>query len=316
MKNWWYVHEGERFGPVQELALVSLRQKGTLTDESLCWRDGLSNWTPIGQVPELRKTSEVPPPLPNKAGTDALGCAGFIATEATAQRRFVARSIDVIWESIVVLLLCSVVLAYWRQLAGQPLQSVAYRLFDWGDWESVLRPIPLIISVLLVDSLTYLLFRNTPGKALLGILVRHRDGQVLTALRYLHRNGRMGVLSLGCGLFFIAFFAVIHQFGRISEGAGASHDEASGDRVLALPLSGRRIAIICLNIMALMVCAKVSYDGAAARVSQAVLGCQTVLERLQNDPSTRRREDDFVEHLILSGWPEQRARLALSNCAP
>jgi hypothetical protein len=50
--------------------ILDLCQDGTLSEATLVWRDGLSGWTPLGEVPELaqalRAFSKVPPlPVPH-----------------------------------------------------------------------------------------------------------------------------------------------------------------------------------------------------------------------------------------------------------
>jgi hydrogenase large subunit len=44
MRQWYYVHQGDRFGPVSEQALVELLQQGTLRPDDLVWTDGMADW--------------------------------------------------------------------------------------------------------------------------------------------------------------------------------------------------------------------------------------------------------------------------------
>ena len=48
--EWYYVEEGERIGPVSEADLQGLIQVGTVTDETLVWADGMTDWLPYSQV--------------------------------------------------------------------------------------------------------------------------------------------------------------------------------------------------------------------------------------------------------------------------
>ncbi|MCB2154028.1 SPFH domain-containing protein [bacterium] len=56
---------GQQQGPYDAGAIQQLIQAGTLTRETLVWKQGMANWTPAGQVPEVSQLfGSVPPPLP------------------------------------------------------------------------------------------------------------------------------------------------------------------------------------------------------------------------------------------------------------
>ncbi|MDQ7780033.1 MAG: SPFH domain-containing protein [Planctomycetota bacterium] len=57
---------GQQTGPHTEQALGQLAQQGSVTRDTLCWKQGMAQWTPAGQVPELAKlfAPPLPPPLP------------------------------------------------------------------------------------------------------------------------------------------------------------------------------------------------------------------------------------------------------------
>lgn len=66
--QWFYVVDGERFGPVTEEALVQLARDGRLSKEDLVWNETLQNeWVEAGTVPHLfGLPDELPPPLPSE----------------------------------------------------------------------------------------------------------------------------------------------------------------------------------------------------------------------------------------------------------
>jgi hypothetical protein len=41
---WYYVRDNERFGPVDEYAIISLIQNGTIGRETLVWKQGMADW--------------------------------------------------------------------------------------------------------------------------------------------------------------------------------------------------------------------------------------------------------------------------------
>lgn len=65
MNNWFYAHHGEQKGPVSEEELIRLAARGEfLPAKDLVWREGMSDWKKVAEVPEL-----------NLAGTPSSGSA-------------------------------------------------------------------------------------------------------------------------------------------------------------------------------------------------------------------------------------------------
>jgi membrane protease subunit (stomatin/prohibitin family) len=63
--QWFLGAGGQRLGPFDTDALAGQAQGGTLTPSTLVWRNGMAQWTPASQVPELAAIlGSVPPPLP------------------------------------------------------------------------------------------------------------------------------------------------------------------------------------------------------------------------------------------------------------
>lgn len=59
-KIWYVIIDGATLGPFTEL---ELRRKMGITPDTLCWRDGFADWTPMRDVPELKKVFEDDEPL-------------------------------------------------------------------------------------------------------------------------------------------------------------------------------------------------------------------------------------------------------------
>jgi len=65
MSNWWYVSNGERKGPVSTNDLHDLLVYGTLTPNSLVWKQGMEGWQSAGRIDELASLLwSVPPEIP------------------------------------------------------------------------------------------------------------------------------------------------------------------------------------------------------------------------------------------------------------
>lgn len=72
---WYYNVAGELYGPVSIFDLRTMAAGGNLRADDYVWKEGMPNWLPIAQVPELK-----PPP----AGSPGSGAVG--ALPAGAQR--------------------------------------------------------------------------------------------------------------------------------------------------------------------------------------------------------------------------------------
>jgi hypothetical protein len=76
MADWFFAKGTAQRGPVAlEFIFDSLRA-GTLTAHDMVWRDGMAQWTPTGQVPELAgafssATPAIPPAQPAAFATSA-----------------------------------------------------------------------------------------------------------------------------------------------------------------------------------------------------------------------------------------------------
>lgn len=75
MSNWFYVDRSQnRHGPVSAEALVEAHRLGQVGLDGLVWREGLSEWAPLGQFRDelgLASVTPVAPPAPPSAAPAA-----------------------------------------------------------------------------------------------------------------------------------------------------------------------------------------------------------------------------------------------------
>ena len=64
MTQWYYGKDGRQEGPIEEEVLLGLLRSGQLTPRDLVWKDGMAEWTPIQDVPELALVPTMPPATP------------------------------------------------------------------------------------------------------------------------------------------------------------------------------------------------------------------------------------------------------------
>ena len=63
--NWYYAAGGQQQGPVDDAQLDALIQAGTVTQDTLIWREGMASWQPLRQARPSAGGSSVPaaPPV-------------------------------------------------------------------------------------------------------------------------------------------------------------------------------------------------------------------------------------------------------------
>ncbi|HTV39754.1 MAG TPA: RDD family protein [Candidatus Sulfotelmatobacter sp.] len=60
--NWYYVEQGKQMGPVNDEQFNALLQSGTITPDTLVWREGMAEWVPYRRLQD-----------PTAAGTTTTG---------------------------------------------------------------------------------------------------------------------------------------------------------------------------------------------------------------------------------------------------
>ncbi len=63
--QWYYLLQGQRQGPVDDAGLEALVRQGLVQDDTLVWRDGLTEWHTYGSVKP--RPAPAPPPRPEPA---------------------------------------------------------------------------------------------------------------------------------------------------------------------------------------------------------------------------------------------------------
>ncbi len=103
--QWYYSKNGTQLGPVEQGELVARMATGEVTASDLVWREGMADWTPSGQINELRVlVAAAPPPLQL---SDESGVSPYAPPHAGTQGSPYAALIpNYLWQSIVVTIFC------------------------------------------------------------------------------------------------------------------------------------------------------------------------------------------------------------------
>jgi len=60
MKQWWYVQNGQKQGPVTELDIISALANSSIPQGTLVWTEGMAEWEQVGQRPEFTASQLYP----------------------------------------------------------------------------------------------------------------------------------------------------------------------------------------------------------------------------------------------------------------
>src|SRR5437868_1718114 len=66
---WHYISNGQQQGPVDDSALDQLLASGIVTANTMVWKEGLADWTPLQQVRTAKAVATAP------VGVDSATCA-------------------------------------------------------------------------------------------------------------------------------------------------------------------------------------------------------------------------------------------------
>lgn len=216
MAEWWYVDRDRKVGPIDSNEVSDLIRDGKIVAKTMLWKEGMDSWSHLDEIDELLTVQKsVPPPIP----TNSKSAGSF--------PRFFARMFDTWWETILIGFLLSAILGEYSSAFDVWILSNSYAGLVFG-----ILCLPL---ALVLDAVVYNIAGNTPGKALLGVQVRHANGERLELDRYVSRNFSMWWYGLAAGVPFINLITMSNQGDRLNKGELASYDEAAGYVVTARP---------------------------------------------------------------------------------
>lgn len=190
MSTWYYVEAGERRGPVDRDALAAQLETGALSRDTLVWRDGMGDWLPAKQVPDLLPLDTGPEVAMQAAPAGAGGYDPYAQQEYGAQyvtyagfwKRFVAWILDRIILAVVGGCFGGLVGGLIGGIAGAGGADVAS-----PDFEMAFQVLGGFVGVI-VGWLYYAFFESsqyqaTPGKMALQIKVTDMSGNRVSFAR-------------------------------------------------------------------------------------------------------------------------------------
>lgn len=246
MNEWYYAEGGDSNGPYSEEAIRGLALNGTLTLESLLWRDGMTGWSVIRDLPEFADVvpRRAPPPIPIKPPAvpqvEPVGASATFEPEPAVDRpepgwgepifvpaaerreahrhspwsRYFARTLDLTITSYIAGFGVGYGLVY--------LAPDMYRAFisqQLNVQNLILLPVAMILNGIVTG-----IFGTTIGKSVMGLRFTYLNGR-LGILGQVGRELQVWIKGLAFGIPIVSLFTGVHQYRRLAQGLQASYDE-------------------------------------------------------------------------------------------
>lgn len=239
-EEWWYSTGKSEKGPVSMDALRKMLVEGSLSANSLVWREGMAAWAPVAEVTDLNQaTRALPPEPPRLTEREQL----ISLPLAGPWRRFFARLID-LW---VIALPTAFIVSY--ALASYSLSFALWMQRPESEYIFGWLLVPLVLAI---EGIIFGLFGTTVGKGLLGVKVTTVSALRPTASQYFQRLVGVYWYGLGTGFPFVNLFTMARQYGRLDDGKQAGYDEgrfnvkAKAPKLGALRLIAALVVIVVL----------------------------------------------------------------------
>ncbi len=109
MSEWYYAKSGSQMGPVSKEVLVSKISSGEIYQSDRVWREGMADWLPVSNVPELAATlraSRIVTPNTPVTGAVPVPVAGPGPLQMNTGATPNGQIPSYLWQSIVATFLC------------------------------------------------------------------------------------------------------------------------------------------------------------------------------------------------------------------
>ncbi len=227
--GWWIVAADRWIGPLDEADLLRRAKAGEMNGDTLVWGHDVSDWTALGEVPQLEPVLQACSP----------------------ESRTVTRRDPHGVREVLFLPAATPDLAAWLRMFARGIDFalfgglfLLFALPSWGDAHSarsLILPLTLTAPLaLLIEVFVLSLFGTTPGKMIFGISVTTPDGRKPPLLLSLKRCFWLWVWGLGLNIPLLNLVGLIAFHDTLSRGETTRWDAKSG-----LVLHQRNISALC-----------------------------------------------------------------------
>jgi len=194
MRYWYYIQGDRQIGPVSETEFLALFQGGKLNTDTLVWAHGLKEWARASDIAELVPPEFNPPPAltPVPKGETTI-------PQIRPWIRYWARLFDTCATLLVMALIVGIV---------HPPAA---------EWNTLFFGMVLPFAYCFIEPIFFSMFGTTPGKALLGVVVRDQSGDRLGFGRALDRS--LGVWFYGWGMCvpLVSLFTLLRSYKNLTQ---------------------------------------------------------------------------------------------------
>ena len=234
--SWYYATGSGAVGPESTTALLEQLESGSLTLETLIWRDGETDWLPLQRALGLQDNH--PPPVPGiPSGTrpDGVGDAkkgpsrskswsaavsGYEDIEPHPWRRYFARMLDTILGGAALWFAFGI-------LFSAADQDAAHRFFSYVNSPdgSLLNSMATVAFAIAPNAAFIGFTRSSVGKLIFGIRVSNFDGSPLGFGKALKREALVWVRGFGLAIPLVSLITLITAYKNLNTNRTASWDK-------------------------------------------------------------------------------------------
>ena len=225
--DFWIIVGGEKAGPYTDYEVRARIRGGDLEPDSRVWREGLADWTRLGEIDLFREefSRREERVVPGKVGEVVPGK----KAKPYFARRFWARWLDL----TVYGTLWWLAMYFSGREIGLVLSSAWMMLPMYLPW--------FVLEAWLVSK-----YGTTPGKWLMGLRVRNEDGSVLSFAAATKRALRVLVSGVGFGWSYIAAICQLMSWFTTRRIGKPIWDYTGGHKVEAVPLVAGKVVVLVL----------------------------------------------------------------------
>jgi len=244
MRQWYYTHEGQQYGPIAESDLVPMFESGQVTPDTMVWNEELENWVSardvIGLVPATFEPLPLPPQSP-ASQPQTIVSSGHSTNDITSVNqprpwvRMWARTIDML---------------FWGFIALGPLYFLFPALQD-EEYENLIAII-ILIPYMFVEAAMLSAWGTTPGKALLKIQLCKCDGSKLSYADALNRAIKVWFRGMAMNIPIANIVTYIIAYCRLEKKGVTSWDEQGAFKVTHQTVGAGRAIIVILIFVAVL----------------------------------------------------------------
>lgn len=253
---WWYLIHGKKIGPVSDEELKKLIASREVGPEALVWKDGDPEWRKLRDC-DFDIPAEPPPTPAHLEYPDLAG----------PWRRFFARTLDVVVESTIALLILLI------------LSILTSIKIDFQDHSALIIVIMLIPFVaFFIDGIIIAIFGNSLGKAILMCNVFRTNGKAMTASELQDRNMEVYASGYALGIPVVSLLAFSYQFYKLKQIGQTSYDLGKFV-VKSKQLNWIRVVLFALIFIATSWCAGFM---SSVAISHVITNTETKLKNQTN----------------------------------